>query len=49
VNWVHARRPSKEEDETVKPDALPDLGILICKTDARKAFQRNQKVRESAG
>jgi hypothetical protein len=25
VDFVHARRPSKEEDETVKPDALPDL------------------------
>jgi hypothetical protein len=48
VNFVHARRPSKEEDETVKPVALPDLTSLICKTDARKAFQANQKVSDEA-
>jgi len=48
MNFVHARRPSKEEDETVKPDALPDLRNLIRKTDARKAFQENQKVSNEA-
>ena len=33
----------------MKPDALPDLALPICKTDARMALQRNQKVSERAG
>ena len=32
----------------MKPDALPDLRNLIRKTDARKAFQENQKVSNEA-
>jgi hypothetical protein len=47
--WSTPEGLSKEEDETVKPDALPDLTPLLRKTDARMALQRNQKVSERAG